>query len=83
MWLRWCRYIKVDEYSKTNIDNIYACGDITNRMALTPVALMEGGCIAVLARCARMHARLLLHNALRHASARIVLVHSRPQIFLC
>ena len=41
-----CRYIKVDEYSKTNIDNIYAVGDITDRMALTPVALMEGGAVA-------------------------------------
>lgn len=41
------RYIEVDEYSRTNIDNIYACGDITDRMALTPVALMEGGAIAV------------------------------------
>ena len=41
-----CRFIKVDEYSKTNIDNIYAVGDITDRMALTPVALMEGGAVA-------------------------------------
>merc|ERR1712146_838092 len=39
-------FIPVDEYSKTNIDNIYAVGDITNRMALTPVALMEGHCLA-------------------------------------
>jgi glutathione reductase (NADPH) len=35
-------FIPVDDYSKTNIDNIYAVGDITDRMALTPVALMEG-----------------------------------------
>merc|ERR1712238_24815 len=35
-------FIPVDDYSKTNIDNIYAVGDVTNRMALTPVALMEG-----------------------------------------
>jgi hypothetical protein len=41
-----CRHIKVDEYSKTNIDSIYAIGDVTNRMALTPVALMEGGALA-------------------------------------
>ncbi len=34
--------IIVDEYSKTNIDNIYAIGDVTNRMNLTPVALAEG-----------------------------------------
>lgn len=32
----------VDEYSKTNVDSIYAIGDVTDRMNLTPVALMEG-----------------------------------------
>ena len=35
-------FIPVDDYSRTNIPNIYAVGDVTNRMALTPVALMEG-----------------------------------------
>ena len=34
--------IKVDEYSRTNIDSIYAVGDVTDRINLTPVALMEG-----------------------------------------
>lgn len=34
--------IKVDEYSKTNVENVWAIGDVTNRMNLTPVALMEG-----------------------------------------
>ena len=34
--------IKVDKYSRTNIPNIYAVGDVTNRINLTPVALMEG-----------------------------------------
>lgn len=33
--------IVVDEYSKTNIDNIYAIGDVTNRVQLTPVAIVE------------------------------------------
>ena len=33
--------IKVDEFSKTNIDNIYAIGDVTDRMQLTPVAIQE------------------------------------------
>lgn len=40
------RYVEVDEYSKTSADNIYAIGDITDRLALTPVALMEGGSMA-------------------------------------
>lgn len=31
--------VKVDDYSRTNIDNIYAVGDVTNRVNLTPVAI--------------------------------------------
>ncbi|KAH7307889.1 hypothetical protein KP509_22G081700 [Ceratopteris richardii] len=38
--------IKVDEYSQTNIPSIWAVGDVTNRINLTPVALMEGTCLA-------------------------------------
>ncbi len=34
--------IVVDEYSKTSVDNIYAIGDVTDRIQLTPVALAEG-----------------------------------------
>ncbi|MET1029098.1 MAG: glutathione-disulfide reductase [Dongiaceae bacterium] len=34
--------VKVDAYSRTNIDNIYAIGDCTNRVNLTPVAIKEG-----------------------------------------
>ncbi|MBL4906302.1 MAG: glutathione-disulfide reductase [Sneathiella sp.] len=32
----------VDELSKTSVDNIYAVGDVTDRIALTPVAIHEG-----------------------------------------
>ncbi|CAJ1947285.1 unnamed protein product [Cylindrotheca closterium] len=35
-------FIPVDDYSRTNVPGIFAVGDITNRIALTPVALMEG-----------------------------------------
>jgi glutathione reductase (NADPH) len=38
--------IKVDEYSKTNIDSIYAVGDVTDRIQLTPVAIREGHAFA-------------------------------------
>lgn len=38
--------IQVDHNSKTNIDNIYAVGDVTDRIALTPVATMEGHAFA-------------------------------------
>ncbi len=34
--------VKVDAWSQTNIANIHAVGDLTDRIALTPVALMEG-----------------------------------------
>ncbi|MCF6306195.1 MAG: glutathione-disulfide reductase [Rhodobacteraceae bacterium] len=33
--------IMVDQYSKTTCDSIYAVGDVTDRMALTPVAIRE------------------------------------------
>ncbi|MFK5977312.1 MAG: glutathione-disulfide reductase [Rhizobiaceae bacterium] len=36
--------IKVDAYSKTNVDNIWALGDVTDRVALTPVAIHEAMC---------------------------------------
>lgn len=38
---------QVDEYSRTNVPSIWAVGDVTNRMNLTPVALMEGTCFSV------------------------------------
>ena len=34
--------VKVNEWSQTSIANIHAVGDLTHRIALTPVALMEG-----------------------------------------
>jgi glutathione reductase (NADPH) len=33
--------IVVDEYSQTNVPSIYAIGDVTNRVQLTPVAIRE------------------------------------------
>jgi glutathione reductase (NADPH) len=38
--------IPVDAYSKTHVDSIYAVGDVTNRMNLTPVAIREGHAFA-------------------------------------
>lgn len=38
--------IVVDEYSQTSQGSIYAVGDVTNRINLTPVALMEGHALA-------------------------------------
>ncbi|MFN3764971.1 MAG: glutathione-disulfide reductase [Aliihoeflea sp.] len=36
--------IFVDEYSRTNIENVYAVGDVTDRVQLTPVAIHEAMC---------------------------------------
>lgn len=38
--------IKVDQHSRTNLDSVYAVGDVTDRIALTPVATMEGHAFA-------------------------------------
>ncbi len=38
--------IAVDEYSRSNVPNIYAIGDVTDRINLTPVAIHEGVCLA-------------------------------------
>jgi len=40
--LGWNGHVVVDEYSKSSVDNIYAVGDVTDRMNLTPVAIREG-----------------------------------------
>ncbi|RZV30519.1 MAG: glutathione-disulfide reductase, partial [Sphingomonadaceae bacterium] len=38
--------IKVDKFSRTNLDYIYAVGDVTDRVQLTPVAIREGQAFA-------------------------------------
>jgi glutathione reductase (NADPH) len=38
--------IKVDEFSRTSVASIYAVGDVTNRVNLTPVAIREGHAFA-------------------------------------
>ena len=38
--------IRVDADNRTNVENIYAIGDVTNRMNLTPVAIAEGHSLA-------------------------------------
>jgi len=38
--------IPVDDFSQTNVPSIYAVGDVTDRVALTPVAIAEGHCFA-------------------------------------
>ena len=38
--------IKVDDYSRTTCESIYAVGDVTDRLQLTPVAIREGHAFA-------------------------------------
>lgn len=38
--------IAVNEYSQTSVPNIFAVGDVTNRVQLTPVAIAEGRALA-------------------------------------
>ena len=38
--------ILVDAYSRTNVPSIYAIGDVTDRIQLTPVAIHEAMCLA-------------------------------------
>src|SRR5262249_1175456 len=49
--------ILVDEFSRTSAPNIYAIGDVTNRLSLTPVAIREGQAFAEVVfggRCLRV-----------------------------
>ncbi len=38
--------VRVDEYSRTTVENIYAVGDVTNRLNLTPAAIREAQAFA-------------------------------------
>ena len=38
--------IEIDPFGKTSIDSIYAVGDVSSRVALTPVAIREGNAVA-------------------------------------
>ena len=38
--------IIVDEWNRTSVDNIYAVGDVTDRVQLTPVAIQEGAAVS-------------------------------------
>ncbi len=39
--LGWNGYVIVDDYSRSSVDNIFAVGDVTHRVNLTPVAIAE------------------------------------------
>jgi glutathione reductase (NADPH) len=39
--------VVVDRFCRSSVANIYAVGDVTNRIALTPVAIREGAAVAM------------------------------------
>lgn len=39
-------FIPVDAYSRTNVAHVFAVGDVTGRVALTPIAIREGQAVA-------------------------------------
>ena len=66
-------YIKTDLFQKTNIDNIFALGDVTGRAPLTPVAIAAGR---------RLADRLYNHQTNRHVDYKLIptVVFSHPPI---
>ena len=44
--LNWKGAVVVDDFSRSSVPSIYAVGDVTDRVNLTPVALHEGECVA-------------------------------------
>ena len=44
--LGWNGHVVVDEFSKSSVDSLYAVGDVTDRVQLTPVAIHEATAFA-------------------------------------
>jgi glutathione reductase (NADPH) len=44
--LGWNGHVVVDDVSRTSVENIFSVGDVTDRVALTPVAIREGAAFA-------------------------------------
>ena len=64
--------VKVNEWSQSSVPSIYAIGDVTDRINLTPVATMEGHALADTLYGGR--ARLADHASVPHA------VFSQPEV---
>jgi glutathione reductase (NADPH) len=57
------RGVKVDEFGQTTVPHIHAVGDVTEGIALTPVALAQGGAVARSLFGPQRHAAHLGHVA--------------------
>lgn len=67
--------IRIDKYSRTTVDNIWAVGDVTNRMPLTPAAIMEG--MAFAATCFGNRPTMPVHEKIASA------VFIKPPLATC
>lgn len=68
-------YIEVDEYQNTNVENIYAVGDVVGHVELTPVAIAAGRKLA-----ARLFGPEQFRNAKLDYSNVPSVVFSHPEI---
>ncbi len=66
--------IVVDDESRTSVPNIFAVGDVTNRINLTPVAIHEGACVSRLLFAADSGPTKPDHHEVPHA------VFSQPPV---
>lgn len=55
-------FIRTDEFQNTNVDGVYAVGDVTGRIALTPVAIAAGRRLADRLFGGKPDARLDYHD---------------------
>ena len=68
--------IRVDPYSRTTVDNIWSVGDVTNRMPLTPAAIMEGMAFAATCFGNRPTMPVFEKVCLRNPLSQAVLLHA-------
>ena len=62
--------IVVDEYSQSSVPGVHAIGDVTDRIALTPVALHEAMCLSARCSGARRPSRTIATCQLASSASR-------------
>lgn len=71
--------VKVDDFNQSSVPSIYAVGDVTDRVNLTPVALMEG-----MAFAKNIFGYVPLYTAdAGFASMKVAADQTKPSLLLC